>query len=97
MLGRISEHSPVLGRYVHKYFHDMVLHFRSLFDVVRPGATVHYIVGNSRCYDTVLPVEQIFARLFEASGFADSAIRTIRKRSSKKELYEFVVSERKPA
>jgi hypothetical protein len=97
LLGRISERSPVLGRYVQKYFHDMVLHCRSLFEVVRAGGTVHYIVGNSRFYDTVLPVEQIFARLFESSGFAESAIRTIRKRSSKKELYEFVVSAKKPA
>jgi SAM-dependent methyltransferase len=97
LLARISERSPVLARYVHKYFHDMVLHCRSLFEVVRPGATVHYIVGNSRFYDTVLPVEQIFARLFESSGFAGCATRAIRKRSSKKELYEFVVSSHKPA
>jgi hypothetical protein len=97
LLGRISEKSPVLARYVHKYFHDMVFHCRSLFEVVSRGATVHYIVGNSRFYDTVLPVERIFARLLESSGFAESTIRTIRKRSSKKELYEFVVSARRPA
>jgi len=34
--------------------------------------------------------------MFERSGFADIQIQTIRKRTSKKELYEFVVSARKP-
>jgi hypothetical protein len=97
LLGQIAERSPLLARYVHKYFHDMVLHCRSLFEVMRPGATAHYIVGNSRFYDTVLPVERIFARLFESCGLEQPTVRTIRKRSSKKELFEFVVSGRKPA
>jgi hypothetical protein len=96
LLARIAERSPILARYVHKYFHDMVQHCRSLFDVVRPGGSVHYIVGNSRFYDTVVPVEQIFARLFESAGFVETAVRKIRKRTSKKELFEFVVSAGKP-
>lgn len=93
---RIAETSKVLGRYVEKYFHDMVAHCRSLFAVVAPGGTVHYIVGNSKFYDVMLPVEQIFAAMFESAGFEDAKVETIRKRTSKKELFEFVVSARKP-
>lgn len=93
---RIDATSPVLARYVAKYFHDMTLHTRSLFDVVAPGGSVHYIVGNSKFYDVVLPVERIFASLFTAAGFAHARVETIRKRSSKKELFEFVVSADKP-
>jgi len=40
--------------------------------------------------------DEIFAALFRAAGFSDPTIRTIRKRTSKKELFEFVVSARKP-
>jgi hypothetical protein len=93
---QIGTKSPTLGRYVDKYFHDMVAHFRSLAAVVAPGATVHYIVGNSKFYDVMLPVEQIYAAMLEQTGFVDATVTTIRKRTSKKELFEFVVSARKP-
>jgi hypothetical protein len=55
------------------------------------------IVGNSKFYDVMLPVEEIFASMFEGAGFTSCRIDTIRKRTSKKELFEFVVSARKPS
>lgn len=94
---RITARSGVLGRYVAKYFHDMVGHCQSLFDVTAPGGSVHYIVGNSKFYDVMLPVEHIYAALFEDAGFEAAKVETIRKRTSKKELFEFVVSARKPS
>lgn len=96
IIERIDERSPILSRYVHKYFYDMVKHIGGLFSVVRPGGSIHYIVGNSKFYDVLLPVEEIFASLFTSQGFEQVHITPIRKRSSKKELYEFVVSARKP-
>ncbi len=96
LLARIAEQSSVLSRYVHKYFFDMVEHISELFSVVKSGGSVHYIVGNSKFYDVLLPVEEIFAALFSAVGFKKVAIRTIRKRTSKKELFEYIVSAQKP-
>ncbi len=96
ILAAIGARSPVLARYVGKYFHDMVVHARSLFPLVAPGGAVHYIVGNSKFFEVVLPVEAIFAAIFESVGFERARVETIRKRSSKKELFEFVVSARKP-
>jgi SAM-dependent methyltransferase len=95
ILSAIGERSEVLARYVAKYFHDTVLHARSLFPLVAPGGSVHYIVGNSKFFEVVLPVEAIFAAIFESVGFERIRAETIRKRSSKKELYEFVVSAEK--
>ena len=97
ILARIAQKSDLLSRYVHKYFHDMVKHAAELFAVVAPGGAIHYVVGNSKFYDVVLPVEQIFAALFEDAGFEEVTVKAIRKRSSKKELFEYVVSARKPA
>jgi hypothetical protein len=57
---------------------------------------VHYIVGNSKFYQVLLPTERIFAALFEAAGFEAVHVETIRKRTSKRELFEFLVSARKP-
>jgi DNA modification methylase len=93
----IAKQSAILARYVAKYFHDMMVHCESLFSVVAPGGSIHYIVGNSKFYDVMLPVERIFEAMFRAVGFTSTEVETIRKRTSKKELFEFVVSARKPS
>jgi len=79
---------------VTKYFEDTVRHIRSLKNVLASHAQVHYIVGNSKFYDIVLPTEQIYATIFEVEGFQNVSIEIIRKRTSKKELFEYVVSAR---
>jgi len=91
----IKERSDLLGRYVHKYFEDAVLHVDSLMRVLTSGARVHYVVGNSKFYDVLLPTEDIYASLFSAVGMSDVSIERIRKRTSKKELFEFVVHAKK--
>jgi hypothetical protein len=96
LLARIAEHSPLLSRYVHKYFVDMVEHVASLTGVVAPGGRIHYVVGNSKFYDVLLPVEEIFASLFAAAGLTGVTVRTLRKRTSKKELFEFLVTAQAP-
>lgn len=96
ILQRIAAKSDILARYVHKYFIDMVQHCRGLFRLMRPGSAIHYIIGNSKFYDVILPVEMIYAAMFEAVGFESVTVQTSRKRTSKKELFEFVVSARKP-
>lgn len=97
ILGHIAARSLLLSRYVHKYFYDMVHHVRGLYAVMAPGGTAHYVVGNSKFYDVLLPVERIFESLFEQAGFVEVEARAIRKRSSKKELFEYVVAARRPA
>lgn len=91
MISGISQRSEVLGRYVHKYFEDCVHHFRSLARVLHGGATVHYIVGNSKFYDEMVHTEEIYAALMRDNGFENVRIENIRKRNSKRELFEFVV------
>lgn len=96
LVKEIAQTSEILSRYIHKYFEDMAAHFVSLYDAVVPGGWLYYIVGNSKFYNTVVPVEQMFADLMRISGFEDTRIEVIRKRNSKKELFEFLVSARKP-
>ncbi|HWA73344.1 MAG TPA: hypothetical protein VG937_13455 [Polyangiaceae bacterium] len=95
LIAAIAERSPVLSRYVHKYFHDMTQHCQALGKLLKPGGSAHYIVGNSKFYDVLVPVERIFASLFRAAGLGDTKIRVIRKRSSKRELFEYLVSAHK--
>lgn len=96
ILQGIAERSDLLSRYVHKYFYDMTEHMSHMTDLLAPGAALHYIVGNSKFYDVMLPVQEIYAAMFADAGLVDIQVETIRKRSSKKELYEYIVSARKP-
>ncbi|MEP7048709.1 MAG: SAM-dependent methyltransferase [Pseudomonadota bacterium] len=89
---KIAKHSDVLARYVSKYFFDMLLHVSSLSRSIARGGQVHYVVGNSKFFDVVLPVERLFAEIFELSGFKNATVATLRKRTSKRELFEYLVS-----
>jgi hypothetical protein len=96
IVATINEDSPVLANYVHKYFVDMSCHLGSLYPVLQPGARLFYIVGNSRFYDTLVPVESLLSDLLRDQHYVDVNIELIRKRTSKKELYEYIISCRKP-
>lgn len=91
-----GRNSDLLARYIAKYFHDTVLHARELFEVVKPGGAIHYIVGNSKFYDVMVPTEELYGAIFKDVGFEAVAITTLRKRTSKKELFEYLVSAKRP-
>jgi hypothetical protein len=59
---------------------------------VAAGGEVHYIVGNSTFYGVVVPVDLLFKDMLHEAGFKDIKIVKIRKRNSKKELFEYDVS-----
>jgi hypothetical protein len=91
---RIERQSPILARYVHRYFVDMDQHLSGIRPLLAPGARVHYVVGNSKFFDVVLPLEKILAAQLSAHGFSGAKVDVLRKRTSKPELYEFCVSAR---
>jgi len=96
IIANIADQSSTLANYVHRYFIDIATHLQNLYAILLPGTQIFYIVGNSRFYDTVVPVEKIYAALIENCGFSDTNIEVIRKRNSKKELFEYIVSATKP-
>jgi hypothetical protein len=48
-------------------------------------------VVNSKFYDVVLPTLEIYRRLMHEAGLRSVRVETIRKRNSKKELFEYAV------
>ena len=96
LIAAIEQQSLVLAAYVHRYFADMVQHVQSVYDALAPGGRAFYIVGNSRFYETLVPVEEIYAAMIEAVGFERIEVQRLRKRNSKKELFEFQVMGWKP-
>lgn len=87
-----NPNGALLANYVAKYCEDMSNHFDALRSVLNPGACLHYIVGNSTFYGTLVSTEQMYASTLRAYGFENVTLRPIRKRNSKKELIEFLVS-----
>lgn len=94
-IDEIAQSSPVLSKYVHKYFVDMATHFKCIYDAVAKGGKIFYVIGNSKFYDTLVPAEKIYAELMHQSGFQQIDIQVIRKRNSKKELFEYLVTAQK--
>ena len=86
-----NKNGRLLAKYVAKYFDDIWKHFNSLVAVLNDGSEIHYIVGNSTFYSVLLPVEKLYAAMLEKLGFDGIKCRAIRKRNSKKELFEFDV------
>jgi len=83
-----------MSNYVARYFEDTQDHFESISKVLNQGAEVHYVIGNSTFYDVLVPAEKLYKEIMQRVGFSEINIEKIRKRNSKKELFEFVVSGR---
>lgn len=86
-----NKSGSVLSCYVGKYFADMWLHFSSVLKVMNPGGSLHYVIGNSKFYDVLVPAEKLYRDMLLEAGAKRVEILTLRKRNSKKELIEFDV------
>jgi hypothetical protein len=86
-----AKNGPLLSTYVHKYFHDMWIHFQAITEKVKVGGSVSYIVGNSTFYGHVVPAQEWYAAMLKELGYANICVDTIRKRNSNKALYEYDV------
>ncbi|MEW6381067.1 MAG: hypothetical protein AB1611_15865, partial [bacterium] len=96
LLDKISDsgnkNGYLMANYIARYFEDIWNHLQSVIMVLSPGSKVHYIVGNSSFYGIQLPVEQIYRDMLEALKFKNVCIKPIRKRNSKKTLFEYDVT-----
>ncbi|WP_346208930.1 hypothetical protein [Aeromonas salmonicida] len=89
-----DKNSELMARYVHKYFYDMHLHFSSIRPLLDENAKLDYIVGNSTFYGVHVPSDKIYEESLCLLGFSDVSSTIVRKRNSKKELFEYCVSAR---
>ena len=81
-----------MANYVARYFEDTYQHLLSITKLLNPNSKVHYVIGNSTFYGVLVPVEILYKDIMLNVGFRNVNIEKIRKRNSKKELFEFVVS-----
>jgi hypothetical protein len=86
-----DKNANVMSLYVHKYFDDMYSHLEKITHILAPDAKLNYIVGNSSFYGHFVDTEKILAESMSKIGYKNIVIHTIRKRNTKKGLYEFNV------
>jgi hypothetical protein len=82
----------LLARYVHKYHHDMWLHFQTMTNHLKIGGSVSYIIGNSTFYKHEVPAHDWFATMLRELGYRNVNVEVIRKRNSNKALFEYEVT-----
>lgn len=87
-----DKNSDLMANYVYKYFYDMYLHFMKLRPMLKPNATLNYIVGNSSFYGHLVQSEIIIENLLDMLGYQNISSEIIRKRNCNKNLFEFNIS-----
>lgn len=65
------------------YFADMALVLNSARKVMRKGATMCFVIGDSAPYGIYVPVDKWFAVLAESAGFKGSRFEKMRDRNTK--------------
>lgn len=90
-----NKSAGLMANYVLKYFDDIAMHMRSVYDTIKDGGTVHYIVGNSSFYGNTVPSDDIYKSILSTVGFKDEKAVIVRKRNCNKALYEYWISAKK--
>jgi DNA methylase len=87
-----GKNSNLLAIYVLKYFHDIHLHLSSLRSILKNGAELHYIVGNSTFFGNMVDTAALFSDSMRILGYSNIHSKIVRKRNCNKALYEYCVS-----
>ena len=70
----------------------MYLHFSNLRNRLNNNATLNYILGNSSFYGNYVETDLIIEEMLNALGFSEVKSVIIRKRNSKKNLFEYNIT-----
>lgn len=92
ILNSNDKNSELMANYVHKYFFDMYNHFSTIRPLLKNGATINYIIGNSSFYNNLVNTEIIIEDCLNDLGFKNIKSEIIRKRNCNKNLFEFNIS-----
>jgi len=87
-----NKNAFLMSQYVCKYFHDMHQHFDTMRETLAPGAKLYYIVGNATFYGVHVDTETLLSLSLRRLGYQNIKKRVVRKRNSKKELFEYCLS-----
>lgn len=86
------KNGKTMSQYVLKFFYDIYLHLKSLSINLDDGCELYYVLGNSSFYGNMVNTETIVCEILNQLGYKSVTSTIIRKRNSKKELFEFLIT-----
>lgn len=87
-----DKNSDLMSLYVHKFFDDFYEHLKNLRSILNENAKINYIIGNSSFYGIFVESDTIMMEILRDLRFTDIKSTIIRKRNSKKGLFEFNIT-----
>lgn len=87
-----DKNGRTMALYVKKFFDDMYLHLSNLRGHLNNNATINYILGNSSFYGNYVETDLIIEEMLTTLGYKDVKSRIIRKRNSKSNLFEYIIT-----
>ena len=87
-----TKNGKTMATYVRKFFDDMYIHLGNLRNHLQPNATINYILGNSSFYGHFVDTDIIIKEMLNELNYTNISSRIIRKRNSKSNLYEFLIT-----
>lgn len=91
VLPELAGENLKMANYIIRYFNAMWDHIQSLPTVMAEHSRVIYVVGNTKISGFELRTDDILAELLGHVGFKTDSIERMRKRQSRKGLYEATV------
>lgn len=92
-----TKNGKTMALYVHKFFDDMYIHLGNLRKHLQPNATIYYILGNSSFYGHFVETDTIIKEMLENLNYTNVSSKIIRKRNSKSNLFEYIITASYPA
>ncbi len=92
----IRKSDNLMANYLMKYFNLLSKQILAMDPLLRPGARISYVVGNSWLKGCYVETDKLLLDLFEGLGFLPKEVERFRKRNSGKDLFESIVYASKP-
>lgn len=87
----IKNANPILKHYIIRYFNDLWEHARQIDRVTSPKAQMAWVVGNTMMVENEVATAEHLVAIFRELGWQQTEIIQMRKRHSKRGLYESIV------
>lgn len=85
---KLEQISRFAHNYAVEYFNSLYAHLHSLQGHLNQQGELHYVVGTSYLHGVEVPADRMLGDIMQAAGYDVTSIDRVRRRHSKKDLYE---------
>ncbi len=93
---KIRQADNLMANYLMKYFNLLSKQILAMKPLLKPGAQISYVVGNSWLKGSYVETDKLLLQLFKGLGYVPKDVERFRRRNSGKDLFESIVYACKP-